>query len=289
MASKPSFLVPVTRSLKGQLEQTIQKRLGQERRGQGFGENYKPYLTVRDVPSKGRVHRRPSLTHNRVVHLLSDLELAVFLLLDWQENVLDIREQFPLNQEKTLEIARRLGIKHPSYQGVDQVVTTDLLIDLEINGSHINHAISIKYAQDLEDKRNIEKLEIERRYWENEGIDWYIFTEHEIPTKTIKNIRWLAAHTYNYELDAETRISVFEKIVQAIDVQPYIKLADILKLVDSREELRSGTYLQYFRHLAAQNAFHWDMGDRLHTLLKGEDIKASKHWLERNVNYVCAQ
>jgi hypothetical protein len=175
------FLTPYSKDVIELLEPAIVKRLVKEKRGQGFGKNYKPFLTVRDVPSKGRVHRRPALTHGRIVHLLSDLELSAFLLFDWHLSVIDIREQFPLDPEKTLKISTRLGIKHPAVRGVNQVMTTDFLIDTMQDGKVVPIAISVKYRQELEDERVIEKQELERRYWEGEGIDWFLFTENEVP------------------------------------------------------------------------------------------------------------
>lgn len=108
-----------------------------EGRGQGVGRDYLPFLTVRDVPSKGRVHRLPSATVGRVHHLLSDLEHQVFCQLDWHSQVLDIREQFPIAREDTRVLAGRLGIAHPSVQGVDQVVTTDFIVDLNVPPAHL--------------------------------------------------------------------------------------------------------------------------------------------------------
>lgn len=57
--------------------------------------------------------------------MLSDLELAVFLSLEWESSVLDIREQFPLLPSDTRQIAIDSGIKHPVIRGVDQVMSTD--------------------------------------------------------------------------------------------------------------------------------------------------------------------
>ena len=60
-------------------EVQIARRI-KEGRGQGQGKNYMPWLTVQDVPSSGRSHRVYSHKTDRVHHLLSDLELAVFLI-----------------------------------------------------------------------------------------------------------------------------------------------------------------------------------------------------------------
>ena len=289
MSSKPAFLRSQPKDLRGLLEPAILKRLQKEKRGQGHGIDYKPFLTVRDVPSKGRVHRRPALTHNRIVHLLSDLELAAFLVFDWCPSVSDIREQFPLNPEATIDISKRLGIKHPAYKGVFQVMTTDFLIDLELDGVIINHAVSVKYTDDLEDHRTLEKQELERRFWENEGVEWFLFTEQDVPSTLIKNIRWLAPHMHSYDLEYEERIGAFERIAKTFDGNSEEKLPTLLKELDVSFDQAPGTHLLYFRHLAAQNAFRWDYHRKLHTNLKAKDVVASEYWLGEEATYVHAQ
>jgi len=77
-----------TKLIKAKAEKKIKTRLAQGR-GAGAGRDYQPFLHVRDVPSQGRSHRLPSATVGRVHHLLSDLELHVFLQLDWHEHVID--------------------------------------------------------------------------------------------------------------------------------------------------------------------------------------------------------
>lgn len=288
MKQDSAFLTPNPREINNLLEPAILKRLQKEKRGQGIGKHYKLFLTVRDVPSKGRVHRRPALTHNRIVHLLSDLELAALLIFDWQYSVIDIREQFPLNPEATISIAKRLGIKHPAYQGVIQVMTTDLLVDFNSDGQHLSKAISVKYAQDLEDERTIEKLELERRFWAGEGVEWFIFTEHEVLVHFVKNIRWLAPHMHSYDLDDSRRMLVFESILQMLDANQEEKLPVVLSELDQKQGLERGTNLKYFRHLAAQNAFQWDMQNYLHRSLKAKNIIASEYWLGKDAQYVHA-
>jgi hypothetical protein len=289
VTTKTSFLSPQPKNISSLLEPAIVKRLQKEKRGQGIGKDYKPFLTVRDVPSRGRVHRRPALTHNRIVHLLSDLELAAFLIFDWNSSVLDIREQFPLNPEATIDLAKRFGIKHPVYRGVRQVMTTDFLVDFEHKGQHQLHAVSVKYAEDLEDERTLEKQELERLFWEGEGVDWFVFTEHDVPLTSLKNIRWLAPHIHSYDLESTERMHALEAIAKTLDANPEEKLPISLKALDDQFNQPPGTYLQYFRHLAAQNAFLWDIHSKLHTTLKAADIAVSTYWLNEEANYVHAQ
>lgn len=253
MSAKKPFLTPHPKETRGLLEPAILKRLQKEKRGQGHGIDYKPFLTVRDVPSNGRVHRRPAITHNRIVHLLSDLELAVFLCFDWSQSVTDIREQFPLNPESTIDIARRYGIKHPAYKGVLQVMSSDFLLDLKINGQFFNQAVSVKYAQDLEDERTLEKQEIERLFWEGEGVDWFLFTEQDVPVTSVKNIRWLVPHMHNYDLEKGARIDTFERIAKALDGNSEENIALPLKELDDKLKEAPGSHLQFFRHLSTSN------------------------------------
>ena len=42
-------------------------------------------------------------------------------------------------------------------------------------------ALQAKYSNDLDDARTIEKLELERRYWEQKDVDFKIITEKDIP------------------------------------------------------------------------------------------------------------
>jgi hypothetical protein len=271
------------------LEPAIVKRLTKEKRGQGEGKHYKPFLTVRDVPSKGRVHRRPALTHGRIVHLLSDLELAAFLLFDWHHSIIDIREQFPLDPEKTRQIADRLGIKHPAVRGVMQVMTTDFLVDIVENGKIRQIAISVKYREDLEDKRVIEKQELERRYWEALDIDWFLFTENEVPSTLIQNIKWLIPHIHSFDLDRDGQLQAFETIYKAIQTYPEGKVAVVMKTIDEHQQQESGTYLAYLRHLLAQNSFTWDLASVNHKSLRTSHLTASEYWIKQEYEYVHAQ
>ena len=72
-------------------EKQIIKRI-KEGRGVGKLSNYKPWLYVDEVPSKGRSQRVYSHLTGRVHHVLSDLEFAVFLLLDHNSAVKDNRQ-----------------------------------------------------------------------------------------------------------------------------------------------------------------------------------------------------
>jgi hypothetical protein len=159
-----------------------------EGRGQGYLKNYKPWVTVRDFGSKGRSHRVYGHTTKRTHHLLSDLELATFLLLDWNPSVTDIREQFPY-LPTTTQIAEQAQITHPRVRNALQIMSSDFYVDRK-DFKQPNFALQTKYVADLEDIRTIEKLE-----W-NEDIGKVqrhlgTFLQKKIFLTVLHNIKWL--------------------------------------------------------------------------------------------------
>lgn len=152
-------------------------KLRKEGAGQGVGADYKPYITVTTFASEGRSQRIKGQTTGRVNHLLSNVEGDVFRRFDGATNIVDIREQFPLPREATTAIADKLGVIHPSADGVDVVMTTDLLITFE-GGRRL--ALAIKPAEKLDRPHVVEKLWIERTYWMSLGVEWAIVTDREV-------------------------------------------------------------------------------------------------------------
>lgn len=169
------------------------KRFLKEGRGQGRGAEYRPWLTIGDVPSSGRSHRLHGLTVDRVHHLLSDIECGLFYLADWADAVTDIREQFPLERDATQRIGAQLGIAHPldTATRTPLVMTTDFLFDVIQDGRTTLMARAVKPAAELDKPRVLEKLEIERRYWLEHGVEWGIVTEKDIPPVAVRNISWV--------------------------------------------------------------------------------------------------
>lgn len=144
-------------------------------RGQGEGASYRPWLECRNVKSRGRKHRLPGILHDRTLHLMSDLERNAVLHFEQQPQVLDIREQVPLDREQTRAIAKAMGVPHPTdpVSKVEIVMTTDLAITfVGKSGAAVVRPFSVKESSDLLKRRTQEKQEIERRYWERLGFRW---------------------------------------------------------------------------------------------------------------------
>lgn len=172
-----------------------------EGRGLGVGADYKSWLKVHEVPSKGRASRPLGWKNNRVYELLSDLEYRFFLAAQYDDDVIDIREQFPLLPiEQTKKIAEELQIIHPPKSRKDKMVmTTDFLLTLK--GKPIQHkAIAIKPSEELKNPRTMEKLCIEEKYWEYKGIPFCVITEEDIDVNLAKNLELIYPY-YWWDID----------------------------------------------------------------------------------------
>ena len=161
-----------------------------EGRGQGEGKDYKPWIRVQDFSSRGTISRIYSFKTDRVHHFLSNHEKYYFYLMEWSEKVIDIREQFPLFDVNTaINIAADAEIKYPAdrISGFPYVMTCDFMLTTSLGFK----ARTIKQVSELSNPRVIEKLEIERRYWNRLGIDWKLVTDRDIDIPKAQAIEWV--------------------------------------------------------------------------------------------------
>ncbi|SFL90303.1 TnsA endonuclease C terminal [Gracilibacillus orientalis] len=176
------------------------------------------------------------------------------------ENVIDIREQYPLDREKKTKIAVKKQINHSieKANGTPIVMTTDFLITLNGQSGISYIARSIKPANQLNDKRVIEKLEIERQYWEDEDVDWRIMTELDIPIDLCRNIEQLHQH---YNLDDKEKL-LAETLYRELLEQEGV-LLKALNSFDSKYNLEAGSALALFKHLLANKAITLDIMQKI--------------------------
>jgi hypothetical protein len=206
--------------------------------GAGAGADYVPWLRVQDVPSMGRSWKIQGVKIDRIHHLLSDLERAYFLLCEFSEDVVDIREQYPLLPlDSTQAIASAIGVCYPRYKAtsVPLVMTTDFLLTVkQPNGDFKSVARTIKYQQDLQGKdcaRTLEKLEVERRFWMSQGVDWSIVTEELFTPDLILNLAFLRKYAKLPRALMDVSLhSEFIEILESIKVCPWSTSESLRKI-----------------------------------------------------------
>lgn len=250
------------------------KRYIKEGRGQGVGKDYKPWINTYEFSSKGRATRLFSKKTNRIHQLHSDNQYRAFLLFEFNESVIDIRESFPLldvleviDDQDDLRFDRFVD----KETGQPFVLTTNFLLTIkDRNGNERYVARSIENTTELNKKVTFERLEIERRYWLEKGIDWKVMTSKELPRQLAKNIEWVRETLFDEKSksteDAAARLYLLLKTNQ------HLILREALKLFDKIEGLDSGAALLLFRYLIATHQIQVDMFGKIDMSDKVENI-----------------
>ncbi len=241
-----------------------------EGRGQGIMEKYKPWVQIQDFPSHGIVSRVKGRKTGRVHHLMSNLELGYFYLLDWSDKTKDIREQYPLDDiETAIAIAEKAGIRYPydHVSGFPYVMTSDFLITTESGMV----ARVIKPVKELQKKRVREKLEIERRYWTQKGIDWKIVTENEISKVRVRNIQWLYSGRDVKELvpDNDQRCRCGDYFIELYNDKCNCPVIMAIQGIEHDFGLEAGAGIAFFKWLVCEKRIVLNLDEEINLMEPG--------------------
>ncbi|MBS4220059.1 heteromeric transposase endonuclease subunit TnsA [Bacillus sp. FJAT-49711] len=256
-------------------ETTINRFL-KEKRGQGTGKDYKPWLQVQDIASKGRSTRIFGHTTQRVHHLLSDLQLYYFYLLEFDDGVIDLREQYPLLDFHEMNISLDKDLSKKLFDvktQVPHIFTSSFLITRKRNdGEPFYHARIIKQSQELEKKATLQRMELQRRYFEKKEIDFGIVTEKEINKQLARNIGWAmnACDIQDYP-DLISNMAILKTDMMKYLSDPSDTIQRILSRLEKAYQLDDGLGLILFKHLIATKEIKMDLSKKIYLSKKLED------------------
>ncbi|WAH58840.1 TnsA endonuclease N-terminal domain-containing protein [Pseudomonas silvicola] len=212
--------------------------------GSGERESYRPWLNIRSVPSRGRSSVIPGVRIARGHQCLSDCESAFLILIEFNPDVVDIREQFPLiDYDETFAIALQKKIEPALYVGtnVPYVFTTDFMLSIAEPGQDPSLvAISLKYKKEIDDastdqkKRIFEKQEIEEEYWSRRGVRSKLCFYEDLPHTKIKNLTILRDYA-NLPLSIASDSNVRKVVVFLAEANPHdvanVSFRKLLRLI----------------------------------------------------------
>lgn len=210
-----------------------------EKRGEGVGPKYKPWIKAREVASDGTASTFADYKHGREIQVLSQGELYHYYNLRWNNDVLDIREQFPLPLNKTLEIANILNIKHPSKDNRPVVMTTDFLVTTRsrVSGKELI-AYSVKNNRAaLKDKRTNEKITIERFYWASKDINHNVLYKSDINFIKVQNIMDVVRCFYICDIETKedvVRHLIANKLLNVDLTKDYIDYKSLITMLEQK-------------------------------------------------------
>ena len=213
-----------------------------EGRGTGEGKDYKPWILPREINSKGTCSLYPDWKTGRSISCLSQTERYVFVKMRWNDEVKEIREQFPLLPlSKTTEIAKRLGIR--PFNNGRTIMSTDFLVFFK-DGTR--KAVNVKTSEkEYNDKRNLEHARIEQAYWrEVYGIELTYATRDQLDMTEVLNImdvvpQYDLANVYDDISLARHMIARKTVLVDMTRKIDYLRLIEALKETEEWKNLKS--------------------------------------------------
>ncbi len=244
------------------------ERLEREGRGKGTGADYKPWIQIADFSSLGKSRRVHSRKTGRVHHLLSDIEWHMFLMLEFSPRVLDIREQFPLPRADTQPLAAERSIKHPTYPGtrIPVVMTADFLVVSIVSGKKSLSAFSCKSQADSTNPRTLEKLELERAYFDNLGVAHHLVFDTALPRTKIANLEWLRGGAIDTDSDgyatSDWKRHAERMIFDMQQRRSSVSLSEFCANFDERTGAQPGTGLRVARSLLWNGQLTTDLNQR---------------------------
>jgi hypothetical protein len=185
----------------------------------------------------------------------------VFLAAEWSNDVIDIREQYPLDREISQTIAHQLKIRHPYYPGtkVPTVMTADFLLTVLKNGDETFIVLNAKRDEEAEDERSIEKLEIQRTYFEQLQTPHNLVYHGQLPKQKLKCIAWIREAQLK-DGEEEPREGYYAALNArmgrelASTTKPSGSLATYCNSFDERHGLETGTGLRVARMLMQERS-----------------------------------
>ncbi|GFZ93825.1 hypothetical protein GCM10008018_45330 [Paenibacillus marchantiophytorum] len=153
-------------------------------------------------------------------------------------------------------------------------MTTDFMLTVQTENGLEYWAHTAKPKSKLT-KRTLEKFEIERRFFADEGVKWRIITEDDISYNLVKNVAWVhSARTLlgMNHLNKEVINSIEADLFQAL-LNRTMPCSKVAIECDQRFGFAPGTCLFIIRHLIANK--HWlvDMNSLINPALGPIDIR----------------
>lgn len=230
--------------------------------GVGQGLSYKSFINPRDFSANSRVHRVMGQIIARLYVLLSDLERSFFFYFDFcfggSEAVTDIKEQHPLLPlTETQSIAAECQIKHPQNEkGEDVIMTTDMVLTVLRPDREETIAVSVKPSSKL-NKRTIEKMQIEKRYWNDHDVKWVLLTEKQINKIRNNNITFLRDFfkKENYETDHQFTVMLG---IACLGPTSNLTIGEFIADHARKHKITDGAARKSFYHLLATKQVRFD-------------------------------
>lgn len=240
------------------------------------GKDYVPYTKTNTFSSKGRATRVMGIKTGRIHHLQSDNQYRAFMYYEWADQVVDIRESYPLLDVMEV-IDSKDDLRFDKFKDKEKnkqfILTTNFLLTIAKGDGNIEYvARTVKNTSELSRAITAEKLEIERRYWEAKGIEWKVITEKELDKQYVKNVEFARETLLQSQYQQEVLQDMGNKLAIVLMNSAEQSLRQTLKEYERIMNLDEGIGLFVFRYLIAKKKVRIDMFKKFEVSKKVSEV-----------------
>lgn len=182
-------------------------------------KTYQPHVKASKAKSSGTTAEFNDYKTGESVTCLSQGEKRFWYILRWNDNVADIKTQYPLDGKLLDRIyIDRFGENSvlPDYvKSSESTLSTDMFVTMK-DGSH--RAFQVKPNTDAFSKeRDCHRIIIEKLYFQALKIDWYLVLTDDLDIAYADNIA--DAVRYYDKADVHDNVSLFQHLVATKQVK----------------------------------------------------------------------
>jgi hypothetical protein len=234
---------------------------------------YEPMWRVEDVKSHGvKAKLKHFKDFKRTVHLLSQNEVLMYMLIAWNPRIIRCYEQYALPLKTTLAIAKELGVKHPHYVRNHKtpehlrkvkcpiVQTIDFFCELD-DGSFMAYAV--KQQDELFKRRSVEKLKIQEAWCEisEPPIKFELVDHTHLKVNRVQNLERIYRNRELAPAFGKVFSSWLSNFWSAISDDRHERLANLIEKAATVTGLSYSVAIQFFHHGLWSRQIHinWDL------------------------------
>ncbi|EPW6908698.1 TnsA endonuclease N-terminal domain-containing protein [Vibrio parahaemolyticus] len=233
--------------------------------------HYVSFIKTQDIKSLGSKSRTPDFAEpGQDRDFLSTNERHYFYRLRFSMKYALIFEQYPLLPvERAMAIAKKLGIRYPTYpfsSNVPIVMTSDFFC-VSIGGKKAVFAIKDEdaYLKKTEKQRQNEdnKLKIEQVFWESQGVTWHLIRSSKLKNVFTQNLEQLFP-AYTLDTHYQSLLPIWLKyFAKELEEEQSDRLHEFLERVAERIGMTFCESTQMFQHCVWHRKILIDLSNQL--------------------------
>lgn len=234
---------------------------------------YEPMWRVEDIKSRGiKAKIKHFKDFNRAVHVLSQNELLMFMLIAWDNSIVQSYEQYALPLNETLAIASELGVKHPVYPQNPKVPVQQTLDFYAYKEGFERIGYAVKQEDETFKTRSVEKLAIQEAWCAINNCDFALVTSKELKRNCVMNLERIYRNRNVASYLMPLCKAWYNNFCSVLSQDRHERVADIIENSAEVTGLGYGQAVQFFHHCLwhLKITFNWDLPLLLE--LTGEEL-----------------